>query len=335
MTDKITTREFWIKEPGTGVLREGTLSPPADGEVRVRALYSAVSRGTESLVFRGEVPESQWKTMRCPFQEGEFPGPVKYGYMSVGRVEEGVGKDAERLVGRVVFCLHPHQDRYVVPVSSVVPVPETVPAERAVVAANMETAVNAVWDGRPRLGDRVVVVGGGTVGLLIAWLTTKMPGTRVTVVDPHGGRRESAEHLGLDFAVGPDPEWKADLVVHASGNPEGARDALTVAGEEATVLEVSWFGDREVRLPLGEDFHARRLTLRGSQVSRIPAEQTPRWDHRRRMALALRLLEDPVLDVLFTGESPFEALPSVMERLATEGEDTLCHRIRYPRPGAG
>ena len=309
---------------------EGTLPELEMGDVRVRTLYSAVSRGTESLVFRGEVPESQRDAMRCPFQEGDFPAPVKYGYMSVGRVEEGRGDEAERLEGRTVFCLHPHQDVYVVPAEAVVPLPGAVLPERAVVAANMETAVNATWDAGAGTGDRIVVVGGGVVGLLVGWLLGGIPGTSVVLVDPNAARRGPAEGLGLEFSPSPPSRADADLVVHASGSPEGLRDALALAGEEAAVLEVSWFGDRPVSLPLGEAFHSRRLTIRGSQVGRIPPERAPRWDHRRRLELALDLLADPALNVLFSGESPFDELPSVMERLARGGDDTLCHRIRYP-----
>lgn len=329
MTRKITTREFWIQEPGRGELVEGRLAAPDDGWVLVRALYSAISRGTESLVFRGEVPESQREAMRCPFQEGDFPAPVKYGYIGVGRVEEGAGRDGAKLEGRIVFCLHPHQDCYVVPVSAVTPLPEGLPPARAVLAANMETAINAVWDAGPGPGDRIVVVGGGVVGMLIAWLMRAVPGTDVTLVDPNPARAEPAAALGIAFASEVPDHVDADLVVHASGDPDGLADALRAAGPEATVVEASWFGHHEVTLPLGEDFHARRLTIRSSQVGRIPPARTPRWDRRRRMALALDLLRDAALDVLITGESPFEEMPGLMERLARGGGDTLCHRIRY------
>lgn len=330
MTGKITTRAFWIKEPGRGEIVEGSSAPPEAGEVVVRALCSGISRGTESLVFRGAVPGSQREAMRCPFQEGDFPAPVKYGYASVGRVEEVAAPAHAELEGRTVFCLHPHQDRYVVPASAVAPVPGIVPAERAVLAANMETAVNASWDASPGTGDRIVVVGGGVVGLLTGWLLAKTPGSEVTLVDPEASREEPARLLGMAYAAHPPEGVDADLVIHASGTPDGLRDALATAGMEATVVELSWFGDREVQLPLGEGFHSRRLTLRSSQVGRLPPSRSPRWDRRRRMELALGLLADPALEILVTGESPFEELPSVMERLATDGGTTLCHRIRYP-----
>jgi len=296
-----------------------------EGDVQVRSLYSGISRGTETLVFRGEVPPSQYEAMRAPFQEGDFPGPVKYGYASVGEVEEG----PEALVGQTVFCLYPHQDRYIVPSSAVVALPSAVPPERAILAANMETAINAVWDARPGPGDRVVVFGAGVVGSLVAWLCGQLPGSHVLLVDPDGSRRSVAERVGVHFSETPPEGADADLVVHASGNPAGLVDALAVAGPEAVVLEVSWFGDKSVPLPLGEAFHARRLTIRSSQVGRIPVDRTPRWSYARRMALALELLADPVLDCLVTGESTFDELPDLMASLAEDAAGVLCHRIRY------
>ncbi|HSM06999.1 MAG TPA: zinc-binding alcohol dehydrogenase [Longimicrobiales bacterium] len=328
MAPENTRRAFWVRSPGSGEIRSGPLPPPGDGEVRVRTLFSGISRGTESLVFRGAVPPSQHDAMRCPFQEGAFPAPVKYGYMNVGTVE-ACGPGAEALRGRTVFCLHPHQDRYVVPADAVVPLPDDVPAARAILAANLETAINGVWDAGPGPGDRVVVIGGGVVGMLAAWLCRSLPGGELLLVDPEPAREETAARLSIPWAPSVPEALKADRVLHASGSAEGLRAALGVAGDEAVVVELSWFGDAEVGLPLGEDFHARRLTLRSSQVGRIPPDRAPRWDHRRRLDLALRLLADPRLDVLITGESDFEALPEVMARLASDPGATLCHRIRY------
>lgn len=333
MGQENTARAFWVQEPGRGEVREERLRAPAEGEVRVRTLWSGVSRGTESLVFRGGVPRSLHEAMRCPFQEGDFPGPVKYGYMSVGVVEAGRGLDAEALVGRTVHCLHPHQDRYVVPATAVVPLPDGLPPERAVLAANMETALNGVWDAAPAPGDRIVVVGGGVVGLLAARLCRDLAGVDLTVVDPEPGRAPVAEALELRLLPEVPAGVRADVVIHASGTPGGAIAALGAAGVEATVVELSWYGDRPVALPLGEAFHARRLTLRSSQVGRIPPSRAPRWDPRRRMELALRLLRDPALDRLVSGESPFEELPRVMADLASGAGAPLCHRVRYdPSP---
>jgi len=339
MTDTNTTRQFWIQEPGLGVVRTGLLPPVGADQVLVRTLYSGISRGTESLIFRGEVPPSQYEAMRGPFQEGDFPGPMKYGYMSVGVVEADPDPANGRspLTGATVFCLHPHQDRYVVPASWAHPLPEGLPPGRGVLAANMETALNAVWDGEVLPGDRVVVVGAGVVGLLVAWICTHIAGTRVLAVDPDSRRQAAADALGIPFSTAlPDREddpfgpASADVVFHTSGTPDGARSALAVAGMEARVVEVSWFGSRMVPLPLGEGFHSRRLTIRSSQVGHLPPSRSPRWSHGRRMGVALELLQSPALDVLVTGESTLDELPGVMAALARDGGGTLLHRIRYP-----
>ncbi|HIE95249.1 MAG TPA: zinc-binding alcohol dehydrogenase [Acidobacteria bacterium] len=321
MSEPIIAQQFWIQSPGHGEIVQATLGAACEGDVLVAARYSGISRGTESLVFRGDVPSSLYADMRAPFQEGEFPGPVKYGYSSVGDVIEGPAEWR----GRSVFCLFPHQDRYRVPIAAVTPLPADVPAPRAVLAANMETAVNVAWDAGPSVGDRVVVVGAGVVGLLVAWLFRHMAGIDLTVVDLNPARAEVADALGLSCVTEPPVDTDADLVVHASGQPEGLVTALSVAG----VVEASWYGTRQVRLPLGERFHARRLTLRSSQVGRLSPTRVPRWTHGRRLALALDLLRADELDVLISGESRFDELPAVMASLAEEPGDTLCHRIRY------
>jgi len=317
---------FWVTAPGWGEIRPETLPALGAGEVLVRTRYSGISRGTEALVFRGEVPPSEYQRMRAPFQSGDFPGPVKYGYVSVGQVEQGPAT----LLGRSVFCLHPHQNRYLVPASAVYPLPPAVPPGRAVLAANLETAINGMWDASPRVGDRIAVVGGGTLGCLVAWLAGRIPGCRVELVDVNPSRAELAAALGVAFAEPGVAQGDADLVFHSSGSAAGLATALGLAGFEATVLELSWYGDRPVTAPLGQAFHSRRLTLRASQVGAVAAARRARWDHRRRLELALSLLEDPVLDRLISGEDDFQDLPAIMARLARDPAGTLCHRIRYP-----
>jgi|SRR5690606_9088715 len=316
---------FWITAPGRGEIRAETLAPPGDGEVLVETLYSGVSRGTESLVFTGRVPPSEYERMRAPFQAGDFPAPVKYGYASVGRVVEGPAA----LRGRIVFCLHPHQTRYVVPADAVHPLPDGTPPGRAVLAANVETAVNGLWDAAPAVGDRIAVVGAGTVGCLVAWLAARIPGARVELIDIDPDKRTAADALGVRFA-GPDTaSADADVVVHASGTPAGLGTALALAGFEAKVVELSWYGDRPVDAPLGGAFHSRRLALVSSQVGSVAAKQRARWDARRRMTLALELLADPRLDALISGESRFDELPALLPRLAAGTAGVLCHRLRY------
>jgi threonine dehydrogenase-like Zn-dependent dehydrogenase len=314
-----------VTAPGQGIIRDEPLPIAGPTDATVRTLFTGVSRGTESLVFSGAVPESERARMRAPFQAGEFPAPVKYGYCNVGQVESG----PKTLLGRRVFSLFPHQTRFVVPVSALNPLPDDVPSGRAVLAANMETAVNGVWDAGVQPGDRVAVIGAGAVGCLVAWLAGQIPGSDVWLVDTNRSRAEVAGALGVRFAHPDEAPGERDLVIHASGSPAGLTTALSLCAFEATVLELSWFGSRQVALPLGEAFHAKRLSIRASQVGHVATSHRARWDYRRRMELAISFLSAPVLDVLITGESPFEDLPLVMTALADGSRDAICHRLVY------
>jgi threonine dehydrogenase-like Zn-dependent dehydrogenase len=315
-------RAFWLREPGAGEIRTAARPDPGPGEVLVRTRFSGISRGTETLVFRGEVPPSQYPTMRAPFQEGDFPGPVKYGYLNVGVVEQGPAS----LLGRTVFCLYPHQTAYVVSAGSVTPVPDGVPAGRAVLAGTVETAVNALWDARPLVGDRVSVVGAGMVGCSVAALLARFPGIRVELVDADPARAAIAAHLGTGFALPADAAAGRDLVVHASATAAGLQRSLELLAPEGRVVELSWYGDREVNLALGGAFHSGRLTIRSSQVGTLAR---PDRSFADRLALALELLRDPVFDALITGESRFDELPGVLAGLAAGTVHGLCHLITY------
>jgi NADPH:quinone reductase-like Zn-dependent oxidoreductase len=329
---------YWATAPGEGELRgdhwyRNPMTSSTGEEVLVRTLYSGVSRGTEALVHHGRVPRSEHDRMRAPFQMGEFPFPVKYGYMAVGRVEDGPGD----LVGKTVFCLHPHQDLFRVPVEAVTVVPEGIPAERATLAANMETAINILWDGRPCLGDRITVIGAGVLGSLVSYLAAQIPGADVTLVDVLASRATVAEALGVSFfqaeprpgpATVDESLLGSDLVIHTSGSPRGLASALVAAGPEARIVEASWYGDREVNVALGAEFHSQRLELRSSQVGQIPPHQARRWTHRRRLELALRLLADDRLDVLISSVDPFEEIVHRLPARLAENE-TLCAVFSY------
>lgn len=298
---------------------------PGLDEVLVETRFSSISRGTEGLVFGGRVPRSEWERMRAPFQAGTFEFPIKYGYASVGRVVGGL----ESRLGERVFCLYPHQDRYVVPEAAAVRIPDALPDERAGLAANLETALNGLWDGAPRLGDRIAIVGAGVVGALVAALAAGIPGTRVELVDLDPAKAEVAAALGVAFARPDEATGEADLVIHASGSGAGLDTALRLAGFEATVVELSWYGQGAVPSHLGEAFHSRRLTLRSSQVGHLPPERRTRWTHAQRLALALRLLADPRFDALLEPATPFFRLPQVMAELAA-GRQAMCILISYP-----
>ena len=321
------SRALWYMGDGRVELREGAALDAAGDDARVRTLFSGVSRGTERLVLGGQVPESERRRMRAPRQEGEFPGPVKYGYAAVGRVEEG----PRELLGRLVFCLHPHEDVFSAPASALHPLPEGLPPRRATLAANMETSLNALWDSGAGACDRIVVVGGGVVGLLAASLSARLPGSEVTVVDVEEDRREIAERLGAAFATPADAPRDADVVLHTSASAAGLATALACAGEEAAVVEMSWHGSSDVAVPLGRAFHARRLRLLSSQVGQVSPSRRPRWSHRRRLAAALELLaSDDRLDALIDVEIPFEEAPALLPDRLAPGANGLGVVIAYP-----
>ena len=328
------TREalaFWTVAPGRGEIRPVRLDEPGPGDVLVRTLHSGVSRGTETLVFRGGVPADQHVAMRAPRQDGDFPAPVKYGYLTVGRVEQGPAE----LLGRTVFCLHPHQTAFVVPETAVTVVPDAVPPARAVLAGTVETALNALWDSPPLIGDRVTVVGAGLVGCCVARLLARLPAVDVTVVDVDATRAETAAALGVGFALPADAAGDRDLVVHTSATSAGLQKSLDLLAPEGTVLDLSWYGDTPVELSLGGAFHSGRLAIRSSQVGMVAPARRSRRTHAERLTLALDLLRDPVFDVLLTGSSRFEELPQVMAGLSDGSLPALCHTITYDSGNEG
>jgi hypothetical protein len=317
---------LWYCAPGQADIRQEVLAPPGTDEVRVRALFGAVSRGTEALVLAGRVPASEFERMRAPFMAGNFPFPVKYGYATVGRIESG----AEALRGHTVFTLHPHQNFFNIPANAAMVLPDNLPPQRAVLAANMETALNAVWDAAPGPGDRIAIVGAGVVGSLVAYLCGRLPGAEVTLVDINPARAELAQALGIGFARPEAANGDCDLVVHASGDTAGLGTAIGLAGDEATVLEMSWYGDAPVTALLGGAFHSRRLRLISSQVGQVAPSHRPRWSHRRRLAAGLSLLTDARLDALLAPPVLFQDLARRLPDILDARNGILCQPIAYP-----
>ncbi|WP_262528783.1 zinc-dependent alcohol dehydrogenase [Agrobacterium tumefaciens] len=305
-------------------MREESIETLVENEVLVRSLYSGISRGTESLIFNGAVPQSEFDRMRGPHMGGNFPFPVKYGYACVGRVEAG----PEDLLGEIVFCLHPHQDFFVTTRDMVSPLPKGLPPQRAVLAANMETALNIVWDALIQPGDRVAVFGGGVVGTLAASLSGRIAGTETVLVDTNRSRSELARAMQIAFVDAGKLGGEYDVLINASASSAALSEAIDHASIEARIVEASWYGDKAVSLSLGGAFHSNRLSLISSQVGCIPASRRTRWTFGRRLRKALELLQDDRLDHLITGETAFDELSAAYPRILTS-QDTLCHRIRY------
>lgn len=321
-----SVQALWYIAPEQAECRTESLPTLTEGDVQVRSVFGALSRGTESLVYRGQVPETEYDRMRAPFMGGAFPFPVKYGYSNVGRVEQGPAP----LLGQLVYSLMPHQTIFQAASDAVIVVPEGVEASRAVLGANMETALNAVWDAAPGPGDRIAVIGGGVVGCLVAYLCGHLPGAEVTLVDINAERAATARALGVQFALPQAAPVECDVVIHCSANAAGLTTALGCAGEEATVLELSWYGSGMVAAPLGGAFHSRQIRLQSSQVGHISASRRPRWTYRRRLSAALNMLKDPRLDVLLAPAVDFASLPIRLPEILGRQSTVLCQLIRYP-----
>jgi hypothetical protein len=321
-----TAQALWYVAPGQAEIRAEALAPPAPEQVRIRTLYSALSRGTEATVSSGHVPPSEFERMRAPFMDGHFPFPVKYGYAAVGEI---VAPSSDGMKKRI-FALYPHQTEFNIPAAAACALPEALPSRRALLAANMETALNAVWDGAPGPADRIAVIGGGVVGALLSYLCGRIPGAEVTLVDINPGRAELASVLGVSFATPEAALEDCDVVFHASGTGAGLQTSLRLAGEEARVVEVSWYGETKVTAALGGAFHSRRLQLISSQVGTVAPSRRPRWSHARRLAAALALLADPRLDSLLEPDIPFHDLPQRLPQVLDPKRGTLCQVISYP-----
>jgi NADPH:quinone reductase-like Zn-dependent oxidoreductase len=319
---------IWYQAPGAVVIRQAPLGPLPPGSALVRTLASGISRGTERLVLAGQVPASEWARMRAPMQQGDFPFPVEYGYCAVGLVEEG----PKELLNRMVFCLHPHQDRFIAPIAMLTPIPAGIPANRATLAANMETALNAIWDSGAGPADQILVVGGGVVGLLLAWLAAGLPGAAVTLCDIDASRAVLAQRLGVNFVLPEAAPKGCDVVFHTSASAAGLDTAIASAGMEACVVELSWYGDRAVPLLLGGAFHSQRLRLIASQVGQVAPSRRPRWSYARRLAAAISLLHDRGLDALVGETMAFADAPQRLPQVLADGALGLPPVIRYPEP---
>lgn len=334
---------FWSSGQASGEIRLQSLAAPGPGEVLIAALHSGISRGSESLVYAGHVPPAVMDTMRAPFQEGDFPGPVKYGYLSVGRIVElgpetvsGVIEASGLGVGQRVFALFPHQDRYVIPIEAASGIPDGVPSARAVLAGVVETAINAVWDAAPKWGERIAVVGCGLVGASLCALLRDFPLSRLVVIDPHPRAAALAEHLRIEVLTPAEVSGEFDTVLHCSGTEDGLALGLSLLGFEGELIEVSWFGQHSPTVPLGGDFHAKRLTIRASQVSAVALSARQRRSHRDRMELALAELQDPFYDVLLSDHTTLAALPETMAAIASGQLLGWCHVVDYsPDPPSG
>ncbi|MEP1443670.1 MAG: zinc-binding alcohol dehydrogenase [Hyphomicrobiales bacterium] len=323
------TRALFYEKAGLGTLKTVKLPALAANEILVDSLYSGISRGTESIVFNGKIPKSEWQAMRCPHQNGDFSFPIAYGYAVVGKVI-AIGSGITKLfAGETVFVLHPHQENIIIAEDMARPIPENVPANRAVLSANMETALNAVWDANLEAHHKVSVVGGGVVGLLTAYVAAQDSSTPVTLIDINPNKQKIAEKLGLNFALPKNAKDGQDVVFHTSANGAGLQTAINLLAFEGQVIEMSWYGDKPVQLSLGGPFHSKRLKIVSSQVGHIAPPKRATHGYAERMAEAMQLLVDPALDHLLEEAITFNALPDALPDIFSSDSETLCQLIKY------
>jgi 2-desacetyl-2-hydroxyethyl bacteriochlorophyllide A dehydrogenase len=319
----VVARSLWYVKPGVAEIRPERLSPPLPGEVRIATEYSAISRGTERLVALGEVPKSEWSRMRAPLQAGDFSFPVKYGYSATGVVTAG----PDNFIGKRAFVLHPHQDHFLAPETFLAVLPDGVPSRRGVLAANMETALNAHWDAGTALGDRILVVGAGIVGLLTAYLARRIAGTDVTITDINPDRARHAGKLGVKFAGSTELPRDNRIVFHTSATSAGLEAAINACAFEGSVIEMSWYGSSPITMKLGGAFHSRRLRIISSQVGHVAPSHRSQLKHAHRLERAIALLDDDSLDALVEDVVSFEDLPSALPRIWSSSD--LPPIVRY------
>ncbi|MEM9277847.1 MAG: zinc-binding alcohol dehydrogenase [Pseudomonadota bacterium] len=301
--------------------------------VLLKTLFSGISRGTESLVYAGKVPESEWKRMRCPFMSGSFAFPVTYGYACVCEVI-GLGEKTSGLKpGDRVFVLHPHQDIFSVPESSCNLLPPSIPTSRAVLSANMETALNAVWDAEISGNPFCAIIGAGVVGLITAHAVRKVAGLDPVIFDLKPEKERHATEMGFRFinSSGIDKTEIQDfeLIFHTSASAGGLQSAIDMAAFEAKIIEMSWYGENPVSLNLGGAFHSKRLKILSSQVGTIASAKRNKLDYAGRMQQAITLLDDPRLDTLLGSAIDFHDLPNHLHDIFSPQSDVLCQVIEY------
>ncbi|MDQ4039797.1 MAG: zinc-binding alcohol dehydrogenase [Actinomycetota bacterium] len=319
--------------PRTVAVRKVALPQVDEGEVLVRTSYSGISAGTELLAYRGEIDPALPLDETIGVLDGSFSYPFRYGYSCVGRVERS---RADLPEGTLIFAFHPHQDRFVVPAQDVIALPDVDP-RLATLLPLVETALQLSLDAGPVAHESVVVLGLGAVGLLTAALLAKS-GAQVLAAEPRAWRREAAAVFSV-VAVTPDElpdavaaatdERGVPLLIEASGNPAALASGLALLAHEGCALVASWFGTKPVPLPLGADFHRRRLSIRSSQVSTIPAAQQAHWSVPRRRSVALALMDELPLTELATHSFPFAAADEAFQATDSGAEGLLHAALRY------
>lgn len=323
------SKSLWFKNQFHAVMETEMLPvlPPnkKKNSCLIKTLFTAISPGTEYLVYSGGVPKKLYVEMRCPYMGGDFSFPIKYGYSLVGQVLDG----PTSLKGKLIHTLHPHQDYARISAEDVYVIPDGISPQRATLASNMETALNAIWDSGVNIGDKVLIVGFGIIGSLIARILSFIPQVEVDVLDVQPAKITLIEQLGFSIYK-EEKEKKYDLAFHTSGSGPGLQTSINNVGLEGKIIETSWYGDKEVNLCLGETFHSQRKLIISSQVSHLPACKSARWDYKRRKEVVFQLLLHPEFDAHITHTIAFHNLPKLFQSLKKNRCQELSYLVYYP-----
>lgn len=336
----MSARQLWFVEPRAVQIREQALPDLQSGQLRLKTLFSAISAGTEMLVYRGQLPAGMaLDDSLSAFDNQSVDYPLQYGYACVCEVE-GVGDAVDsNWQGKTVFAFLPHASHHICSLDAVIPVPDGVDPRQALFLANMETAVNLAQDGKPRLGERVVVLGQGVVGLLLSSVLARFPLTSLCAVDTLASRRELATQAGVSsvFDAGNDADIAtlheqlnrhsatggADLVYELSGSPEALNLAVELCGYSGRIVVGSWYGSKRAEINLGERFHRHRMSIVSSQVSTIAPELSGRWDKARRFAMAWDMIGKTDPAKLISHSLPFAEAGEAYRLLDESPQDAL------------
>ncbi len=322
-----------FKGPSQVEIEKVSIVEIPENMVLVATQISAVSSGTEKLVFTGKVPKDMATDASIPaLSKQNFNYPFHYGYSCVGTIIETGRKVDKDLEGKRVFAFHPHASHFLASPAELIFIPESINFDDCVFLASMETAVNLVLDGKPLIGEEVIAIGQGIIGLFVTALLSQFPLKNLTCIDLHTSRLQRSLDWGARsvFLSSEIPEnLNADLVFELSGNPDGLQQALNCCGFDSRVIIGSWYGEKQVNMQLGGKFHRDRIRILSSQVSSISSEFTGRWDKPRRLQLALQMIQDLKPSRLISHRFHINSAQQAYEQLVDDPQDTFLIILEY------
>ena len=318
---KINTQSFWIKKKNNSYIKDHSINQAGKNELLIQTKYSGISYGTERVVYTGSVPDSQRELMRCPYQEGNFGSDVKYGYMNIGKVIDG----PPGFKGKYVYTLFPHQTYYILDKTEVTLIPESIPLKRCLLTANMETAINGMWDTLPSCGDKILVIGSGVVGFLMAYILKSIPGSEILLVDSDSKKNKYSKLFNINFKN----KYKANIIYECSGNAKILDGLSKHVKDEAIICILSWYGDNISKVKFGEEFLSKRIKIIFSQVSKVSHNRSQYWDNVKRRELAIKMLNDDRLDNLIEKKIiKFSKLPLFFSQMNNK-QSFFCKVVDY------